>query len=280
MKLACVLVALLVIPAAAATETGFLDRAVTLGGRIYAYQVYVPREHNTQQKWPVIVSLHGGGRQGNDALRPTEVYWAASIRADRTKFPVVVLFPQAPVGFSWVDGEMADLVAAQLERTITEFHGDPDRVYLTGFSMGGAGVYRMAARWPERFAALVAIAGAVEAGHGPPQIREAHAERDRRANPYTTAPDPFAALADRIRAVPIRIFQGDADDSVLVDQSRRIAAALQRAGADVRYTEYPGVDHAGAGVRGFADTALLAWLLDQRRSHRRSAPAPKRGSPQ
>lgn len=272
MKFTCALVALFMLPSATARETGFLDRSITLGGQHYAYQVYVPREHDAGRKWPVIVSLHGGGRQGNDALRPTEVYWAARIRADRARYPVVVLFPQAPVGRSWVDGEMADLVAAQLDRTVAEFSGDPDRVYLTGFSMGGSGVYRMAARWPERFAALVAIAGPIEAGHGPPEIREAHAARDRRANPYTTAADPFAALAARIRAVPIRIFQGDADEAATVDQSRRITAALQRAGADVQYTEYPGVDHAGAGVRAFADTALFEWLLGQRRSAVRPTP--------
>jgi predicted peptidase len=80
------------------------------------------------------------------------VGWAARIRADRTHYPVIVLFPQAAVGFSWIDREMADLFDAQLEKTVAEFNGDPDRIYLTGFSMGGSGVYRMTYRWPERFA--------------------------------------------------------------------------------------------------------------------------------
>ena len=70
------------------------------------------------QKWPVIVSLHGGGRQGSDGLRPTEIGWAARIRADRTRYPVAV-FPQAAVGSSWIDREMADHGGAP-ERAINE----------------------------------------------------------------------------------------------------------------------------------------------------------------
>jgi predicted peptidase len=223
MRIACALAAMSALPLAGAPETGFLDRSITLAGTTHSYQVYVPREHDAGLQWPVIVSLHGGGRQGSDGLRPTEVGWAARIRADRTRYPVVVVFPQAAAGASWIDRAMADLVDAQLEKTLAEFNGDPDRVYLTGFSMGGAGVYRMAYRWPERFAALAAFAGPVEAGiGGPPQNREQHAARDRRSNPYTAEPDPFAALATRIRHVPIRIFHGDADDTVPVEQSRRM----------------------------------------------------------
>jgi predicted peptidase len=37
----------------------------------------------------------------------------------------------------------------QLERTIEAFHGDRSRLDLTGFSMGGAGTYRIAHRWPD-----------------------------------------------------------------------------------------------------------------------------------
>lgn len=275
MNVACAIGALLALPLATVAETGFLDRSITVAGKRYDYQVYVPREHDAGQKWPVIVSLHGGGRQGSDGLRPTEVGWAARIRADRTRYPVIVVFPQAAVGSSWIDREMADLVDAQLEKTIAEFNGDPDRVYLTGFSMGGSGVYRMAYRWPERFAALAVFAGPVEAGiGGPPHVREQHADRDRRANAYTAAPDPFAALAGRIRIIPIQIFHGDADDTVPVQQSRQIAAALKQSGANVQYTEYRGVDHGGAPERAINEPLLL-WLLSQRRGASRTAPIPR-----
>ena len=52
---------------------------------------------------------------------------------------------------------MQDMAMATLDATLHEFNGDLDRVYLTGFSLGGAGVVRMAGGWPTRFAALLAV---------------------------------------------------------------------------------------------------------------------------
>ena len=260
MKTYIVWIAILVGSSAVHAETGFLDRSVTMAGQTFAYEVYVPRDFNGARAWPVVVSLHGGGGLGSDGIRPTENGWAAGIRRDRSLYPAIFLFPQARR--SWVDREMQDLVILQLDRTIAEFHGDPSRIYLTGFSMGGAGAYRMAYRWPERFAAVVTVAGPVEAGvSAPPQ----NLELDRQSNPYTTQPDPFTVLATGIRNIPILVFQGDADEVVPVEQSRRIVAALKKAAANVRYTEFPGLNHGEAGTKALTDPATLSWLLTQHR---------------
>ena len=147
--------------------------------------------------------------------------------------------------------------------TIEEFHGDRSRIYLTGFSMGGAGTYRMAHRWPERFAALLVVAGNVESGVGVPYPEVGM--RDRQANPYTTASDPFAALATGIRSIPIWIFHGDADEAVPVEQARRVVAALKSVTARVEYTEYPGLGHGEAGAKALNATESISWLLAQHR---------------
>src|SRR5690606_41392068 len=49
-------------------QTGFLDRAVTVAGRTYPYQVYVPREYAAagERRFPVILFLHGAGERGDD----------------------------------------------------------------------------------------------------------------------------------------------------------------------------------------------------------------------
>jgi dipeptidyl aminopeptidase/acylaminoacyl peptidase len=90
-------------------------------------------------------------------------------------------------------------------------------------------------------------------------------EADRQANPLVRAADPFADLAARIRNLPIRIFHGDADETVPVEQSRRLVPALKAAGADVVYDEYPAVTHVGAAEKAFADEKLIEWLLALRR---------------
>lgn len=262
MKIIGPIAAFLLISSLASADTGFLDRSLTFQGESYSYQVYVPANYTPELRWPVITDLQGNGRQGSDGIQPTRSGLADLIRKDRSLFPAIVLFPQARIGTRWLFPAMEELVIAELERTISEFHGDPKRLYLTGFSMGATGAYRIAYRWPDKFAALVCIAGRVEDGKG---YSAQEVDIDRRTNSFVTAPDPFAALALRIRKLPIWIFHGDQDQTVPVEQSRRLTAALKNAGADVRYTEYPGAGHVPAAAKGYADRNMISWLLKQHR---------------
>jgi predicted peptidase len=164
------------------TDTGFLDRNVVLAGVIYRFQVYVPAEYTPTKAWPVLVDLHGNGAQGDDGIRQTAHFLADQIRLHRSRFPLIAVFPQAAAGMTWDCSAMQDMVIAEIDNTLTGFHGDPRRLYLSGFSMGGAGVHKIAAKSPERFAALVAISGFVPADH--------------------------ADLVRRIRHIPLRIIHG------------------------------------------------------------------------
>ena len=263
MKVAATILAMLLWAALAHADTGFLDRSVSIDGETYRYQVFVPVEHTADRLWPVIVDLHGDGSQGSDGVLQTARGLANQIRQRRPAFPAIVVFPQARVGTRFVaPAAMQDLVVAQLDRIIAEFNGDPARVYLTGYSMGGASVYRIAYRWPERFAGVVVIAAPVVP---PARAPAALVALDQRTNAFAAASDPFTALASRIAKIPIWIFHGDADDTVPVDQTRRLVAALNAIGARLRYTEAPGIDHIGAAQNGYADPEMVSWLLAQKR---------------
>ena len=254
--------ALAMIGASAQAQTGFLDRVANRDGHRYRYQIYVPNDYTSQTAWPVIVSLHGNGRQGTDGIRQTGTDFAIRLRENGGPFPALVVFPQAQPGTRWFYPEMEALILAELRQTIAEFRVDTMRLYLHGYSMGGTGTYRLALHKPHTFAAVIVVAGRVEDGSN---YSAAEIEIDRRANSFLAASNPFTTLAGGIKQLPIWIFHGDADTTVNVAQSRQLAAALARAGAPVRFTEYAGIDHIGVTSKAYADTALFKWLFAQRR---------------
>jgi predicted peptidase len=241
--------------ARAQEPSGFLNRAVTVDGVSHRYQVYVPAEYSRARRWPVILFLHGSGERGTDGLLQTEVGLGAGIRRHVERWPAIVVFPQAPPEHRW-HGKVAHLALATLDRALREFSTDADRVYLVGLSAGGNGVWNLAYRYPERFAALVVVCGWVMPT---PERREAILPPDSGA--------PYPVIAGRIRSLPIWIWHGDADDLVPVEESRRMAEALRAAGAEVRYTELAGVEH-DSWIQAFESPALPQWLFALRRRAR------------
>ena len=234
--------------------TGFLDRTVAVAGHDYHYQVYVPAGYSTRDKWPVILFLHGSGERGSDGVLQTTAGLGTAIRRNAKRFPAIVVFPQAPDGTEWV-GTQSDMALATLNQAIREFHADPDRMYLTGLSLGGYGTWYLAYRHPELFAAVVPICGWIEdfPGHQSPA-------------PVVPASEgaPLKAVASRLGKTPIWIFHGEMDSAVPVGGSRGPAAALQSVSANVRYTEFPGMDHEVWNAVYGSDT-FVSWLFAQRR---------------
>lgn len=233
-------------------ETGFLDRTVTVAGETHRHQVFVPADYLPTKRWPVILFLHGAGERGTDGLLQTEVGLGSALRRHPERYPAIVVFPQVSPDARWT-GPAAEMALKALEQTEREFNIDRGRVYLTGLSMGGSGAWYLAYRNPERFAALLIICARI--------IPAAEA-----VEPLVPPRDGpvYAALATRLKSLPIWLFHGDADDIVPVEQSRQVSAALQAAGAGVRYTELAGVGH-NAWDAAYASPEVAAWLLSQSR---------------
>jgi predicted peptidase len=233
----------------------FVRREIVIEGVTHRYLVFVPARAAGGHTPPVILFLHGTGERGNDGDKPVRVGLGPHVLAHRADFPAIVVFPQAPDGRDW-NGGTATMALAILDRATQEFHGDPDRTYLTGLSMGGYGTWELALLQPRRFAALVPICG----GLLPP--------RDERAlfvTPLVGAADPYATLAQALSPVPAWIFHGAKDDLVPPGDDRRTFAALQAAGADVRYTEFPDANH-NAWDPAYATPELWPWLFAQRQT--------------
>src|SRR3984893_15201950 len=238
-------------------ETGFLDRTITLQGVTYKYQVFVPDNWTPKPKWPVILFLHGSGERADDGLQQTDTGIGTAIREDRSRVPAIVVMPQCRKNLWWVVPPMADMVIATLEAATKEFHGDTARTYLTGLSMGGYGTWYLAQKYPGRFAALVVICGGI---HPPAATLKAHPELIKWVP--EDGPKSYAEAAARIGKVPVWIFHGADDEIVPVTESQRMQAAMKQLGAEVHYTEYPGVKHV-SWDKAYDDPNLFPWLFSK-----------------
>ncbi|MCS7303799.1 MAG: prolyl oligopeptidase family serine peptidase [Thermoguttaceae bacterium] len=222
-------------------------------GKKLLYRLWVPRGYDPGKKYPLILFLHGAGERGDDNLKqlaiPDVLHWVRDKYAK--EHPSFLVAPQCPAGAKWVDvnwwqlphhqtppepSEPMRLTMELLDALQKEFSIDPDRIYVTGLSMGGYGTFDLLVRRPKYFAAAVPICGGAD---------------DSRAKDFAH--------------VPIWIFHGAKDQAVPVVRSRSIVEALRKAGGQPRYTEYPDGGHA-IWQRVYADEELARWLFQQVRS--------------
>jgi predicted peptidase len=127
------------------------------------------------------------------------------------------------------------LVLGILDAVKTEFNIDDTRIYVAGQSDGGYGTWNLITQKPDLFAAAIPLCG---------------------------GGDPV--LAGRVAKMPIWVFHGRRDDVIPVTESRRMIAAIQKAGGRPRYTEYAGVGH-DVWKRALKDPDLVRWLFAQHR---------------
>ena len=210
--------------------------------------LYLPQDYgrDAQRHWPLIVFLHGSGERGDDVQRLASI-GLPQILQERSDLPFVVVSPQLPLGETWND--KGALINALIDWIEAEYTIDPQRVYLTGFSMGGYGTWALGLSSPDRFAALVPVAG----GWLPDSA---------------TVPSNICDLASK----PIWVFHGAQDETVNPAQSEVLVNALRTCGNEVRYTVLPKATHAASGVIPYRDSELYDWLLQQALPDQSSVP--------
>ena len=217
---------------------GFITEVwVAPNGDKVPFDLFVPHHYTGKELFPLILFLHGAGEREGGKQKPVDVGLGPAIRKYGEKdFPFFVLFPRCRANRNWMaDGDDAQRAMAILEFVQNKYKIDERRIYLTGLSLGGFGTWSLAARYPDKWAAIVPICGG--------------------GNPE---------WAEKIKHIPVWCFHGDQDKAVRVELSRRMIEALKAAGASPRYTEYPGVGH-NCWDLAYNTKELYAWLLSQKR---------------
>ncbi len=220
------------------------QRTTSAGQFDFNYLLTLPPGYNPggATEWPLLVFLHGMGERSNAEADPMNPVHLDKLRAlgpplrieQGTTFPFLVVAPQCST--DWWDGAQLE---AFIEDLKTRYRVDRTRIYLTGLSMGGFGVYDLAQRQPSRYAAIAPISAA-------PQVDAAN-----------------SAAAPLLRDLPIWAFHGANDPLYSVSALQSYLDLIRAVGGNPTvtiYTTSPGNAH-DSWIPAYANDALYTWLL-------------------
>ncbi|UPT68089.1 MAG: prolyl oligopeptidase family serine peptidase [Sphingobacteriales bacterium JAD_PAG50586_3] len=187
------------------------------------YRYYSPKT-NEDSKLPLVIFLHGAGERGNDnnaqLLHGVKYFMADSAQS---KYTCAIFAPQCPTAKRWVEtdwkllkhtmpakpSDPMALVFAVLDSLKKLPYIDSTRIYITGLSMGGYGIWDAIQRRPNQFAAAVPICGGGD-----------------------------EAQAPKLKSMHIWAFHGTTDKLVKPERTRNMIAAINAAGGHPKVTYY------------------------------------------
>ena len=231
-----------VLPNGQAVPQGqFVNRVIRDATGDHKYVVFVPGNYTVDKKWPVIMYLHGACNRGTDGRSQLVSGLAPSIRLRSADYPFLAVFPQCEdtqsrVLGGWIDQrDDAERALKMLDAVERDYSVDTKRECLVGLSMGGTGAFDMAARTPQRWAALVPVSATASAADAPKLI-----------------------------GIPTWVFHATSDPLVGIDSVRDTVAAINAQGGRAYFSEVPTHGHDLSNVV-FTQPALTEWLLDPSR---------------
>jgi predicted esterase len=220
------------------------QRATAAGSFDFNYLLFLPEGYDSAgtAEWPLLVFLHGMGERSNGETDPMDPVHLNKLRAlgpplrieQGAEFPFLVVSPQC-AGSWWQGVELEAFIQSLLQR----YHIDRTRIYLTGLSMGGFGIYDLAQRQPSRYAAIAPVSAA-------PQVDAGN-----------------SAAAPKLSDLPIWAFHGSSDPQYPVSALQSYLDLIRNAGGSpivTIYTTSPGNVH-DSWIPAYADDALYSWLL-------------------
>lgn len=219
-----------------AVASGHYVRAIrnTVPGG-YNFWLAVPKDYRQASKpLPLVVFLHGASLCGRDMNRAKR-YGTINAIEKGLELDAIVIGPQNPGG-AW----NPDRIMKVMDYVEAHYNVDRNREYALGMSLGSFGTLDLVGKYPERFAAAIAICGGT-------QLKS------------------YEGLA----SLPLWIIHGTADRAVPVSRSREIVRGIHDNFDDdlLVYSELKGVNHSKP-CRLFYHIDTYDWLLKHHLKHR------------
>lgn len=197
-------------PQALSTMTGYRQMAYIsdIDGSIQPYCLYLPNGYSPDKTYSLIVAAHGYSVDDYNG----GTHLAALMPED---FIIVSVFGRGDMYYQSVaEQDVLDV----MDRIISRYPIDENRVYLTGISMGGLGTWRLGTLYADRFAAIAPYCG------------------------WTGT-----VFMENLLNTKVYVVHGDADTTVPVRFDRACVEVLKKLGCDVTYVEIPNGSHSAWG---------------------------------
>lgn len=189
------------------------------------YVVSYPDVFKKKEKYPVIFHTHGAGSRGTD-LNILNI--DVPIKNNPAAEDFIIVAPQCYAD-TWF--EIFEQLIEFCEYVYNQDYTDKTRFYSTGISMGGYAAYQLMMSRPELF-----TAGLVCCGGG------------------------MYWNAMRLKDIPLRIFHGAHDTTVLPCESENMAERINQAGGKAALTVYIECEH-NCWDKVFTNKENFEWLL-------------------
>ena len=209
-----------------------------------SYRILKPLNYNSNKQYPVHLFLHGAGERGNDNV--SQLVHGGKLflkKENREQYNSWVIFPQAQKNDWWgykdpykfdfnvKESKAMSLVVKLMDDFTQRKDVNPNKVFVSGLSMGGMGTFVILNLRPEMFAAATPICG-----DGDPSL-----------------------VSNYSKKVPIWIFHGSDDTVVSPKKSLKMAKAIIENGGSPKITFYENVGH-DSWNNAFAEKDFLKWI--------------------
>lgn len=207
------------------------------------YSLHIPDEYGKEpeKKWPVLLYLHGIEERGLD-MDKVNMNGLPKLIAEYGKqekeFPFITISPQCPSSKTWSD--VPDQLINIIDTVSQKYKVDQSRILISGLDIGGVGAYYAALAYPERFAAIVPVSGAV---------RNSDLESVR-----------------HIKHIPVKAYHYEKDEVVLAADGQATIDKLKEAGNENAEFYTLSVTGNAAISQIFDKAEFIEWLLRQKKS--------------
>jgi len=194
------------------------------------YSISIPQGYTGDKPAPLILALHYSGPR---IAYYGEMFLKSMIEPAFQELEPIIISPDCPAR-DWTQPESGQLIFDLLDDVQEKFNIDPQRILVTGYSLGGMGTWHYAGRYPDRFTAAIVMAG-----------------------------HPLEDVLDIDWQIPLMVIHGRNDEVVSFQNTNQAVIKLEEKGVDITFRILEGVTHYETQYFVSALRNAIPWLEEK-----------------